>query len=128
VVHPRIVIISPIPGTTTAHTKQSEVIIMVVITFCFIFIPLSGYTISSNASLAGRTQIGAAAKIAKTNPMIAILKPQFVYGTSKILLFSFKIFRNSGLFTNPKYPKTQARIYRTTTKHEPETTIVFILV
>ena len=42
VVHPKIVIASPIPGMATARPYQIVHITMVTMMFCFMFIPFSG--------------------------------------------------------------------------------------
>ena len=133
VVHPRIVIASPIPGIIIAQIKQRMHIIIVVKIFAFFPILLLDsdlqlkLIISSKASLAGSTHIGAAANIAKTRPIIAILIPQFLYGISKIFCLSSRVLMYFSFQTRPRYPNAETRIYITTTKPEPEVTTLFIL-
>ena len=102
VVHPKMVIASPIPGIATANPKQNVDMIRVTIKFCLVDMPVSGYTNSSYVSFEGNTHIGAAAKIANNSNITANFIAQFGYSISSTFCLSIRVFKNSGFPTSPR--------------------------
>ena len=72
-VHPTIVIASPIPLINVAIPQLTTTNIKVTSRFCFLFIPFSLKNSSSTVSLEGKTQRGAAAIIENNNAKQPIL-------------------------------------------------------
>lgn len=71
IVEPVIVMASPMPGINKASKQQQETIAREIKKFCLEDMPSDFQKSSSTVSLAGKTQIGAAAKTANKMPKLA---------------------------------------------------------